>query len=102
MAKDLQSPPITPRVWLAGTAATLVTSLPLRVSGQDVYPSKPVRLVMPYAAGGAGDVVTRIISSRLSARLNQQFIVDNRPGAGGATGAMPAAKTAPAGDTSAL
>ena len=100
MAEDLQShPTINRRVWLAGTAATLATSLPLSARAQDVYPSKPVRLVMPYAAGGAGDVVTRIVSTRLSARMNQQFVVDNRPGAGGATGAMQVAKAAPDGYT---
>ena len=97
---DLQSQPtINRRCWLAGTAAALVTTLPLKVSGQEPYPSKPARLVIPYAAGGAGDVATRIVATRLSARLNQQFVVENRPGAGGATGAAQVAKSAPDGYT---
>ncbi len=95
---DLQSQPtINRRCWLAGTAAALATSLPLKVNGQESYPSRPVRLVIPYAAGGAGDVATRIVATRLSARLNQQFVVENRPGAGGATGAAQVAKSAPDG-----
>lgn len=80
------------RRWLAGGAATVVVNLPFNVSGQEVYPARPVRLVMPYAAGGAGDVVTRIVATRLSARLGHQFVVENRPGAGGATGAASVAK----------
>ena len=97
---DLQSQPtINRRCWLAGTAAALATSLPLKVNGQESYPSRPVRLVIPYAAGGAGDVATRIVATRLSARLNQQFVVENRPGAGGATGAAQVAKSAPDGYT---
>jgi len=87
------------RQWLAGTAAALVAPLPLQVSGQETYPARPVRLVMPYAAGGAGDVVTRIIATRLSARMGQQFLVENRPGAGGATGAAFVAKAPPDGYT---
>jgi tripartite-type tricarboxylate transporter receptor subunit TctC len=69
------------------------------VLAQDAYPSKPVRIVIPYAAGGAGDVVTRLIAQRLSVRLNQQFLSENRPGAGGATGAAYVAKAAPDGYT---
>src|SRR5688572_2153234 len=100
MAEDLRShPTIHRRCWLAAAAAALATIMPLEVSGQEIYPSRPVRLVMPYAAGGAGDVVTRIIATRLSARLNQQFVVENRPGAGGATGASQVAKSAPDGYT---
>ncbi len=90
---------INRRSWLAGTAAALATTLPFKVSGQEPYPNKPVRLVMPYAAGGAGDVVTRLVATRLSARMNQQFVVENRPGAGGATGAAQVAKSAPDGYT---
>src|SRR5262245_44701624 len=46
------------------------------------YPSRPVRVVVPVAAGGANDVTGRIISQWLSERLGQQFFVENRPGAG--------------------
>lgn len=81
------------RRWLAGSAAALAAPLSIKASGQENYPARPVRLVMPYAAGGAGDVVTRIVATRLSARMGQQFIVENRPGAGGATGAASVAKS---------
>lgn len=83
---------VTRRRLIAGVAAALVAPIPLRGESQEAYPSKPVRLIMPYAAGGAGDVVTRIVATRLSSRMNQQFLVENRPGAGGATGAAFVAK----------
>lgn len=51
------------------------------------WPDKPVRTVVPMAAGGNGDITARIIASRLSEEFGQQFIIDNRPGAGGSIGA---------------
>jgi tripartite-type tricarboxylate transporter receptor subunit TctC len=63
------------------------------------YPSHPVRMIVPYAAGGASDVTARIVAARLSDRLKQQIVVDNRTGAGGAIGADLAAKAAPDGYT---
>src|SRR5690349_20910628 len=56
------------------------------------YPSKPVRLVVPFPAGGTTDVMGRLIGQQLSARLGQQFIIDNRPGAAGGIGADVVAK----------
>src|ERR1043166_6675743 len=56
--------------------------MPRRASALS-YPSRPVRLLVPYPAGGAPDIVARLIGQWLSDRLGQQFIVDNRPGAGG-------------------
>lgn len=56
------------------------------------YPTKPVRLVIPYPPGGATDVIGRVIAQKLSSTMGQQFVVDNRPGAGGSIGAGAVAK----------
>jgi tripartite-type tricarboxylate transporter receptor subunit TctC len=47
------------------------------------YPNRPVRIIVPFAAGGIGDITTRLIAEKLSDRLGERFIVDNQPGAGG-------------------
>ncbi len=57
------------------------------------YPSKPVRLIVPFAPGGGNDIVARAIAQQLSASLGRQFVVDNRAGAGGVVGAELAAKS---------
>lgn len=63
------------------------------------YPVKPVRLIIPFSAGGAADVPGRIVTQRLGESMRQQVIVDNRPGAGSTIGADAAAKAAPDGYT---
>jgi tripartite-type tricarboxylate transporter receptor subunit TctC len=67
--------------------------------GQDTYPTKPVKLIVPLAAGGASDVVARIFAAKLGERLGQQVIVENRPGAEGLIGVDAAVKAAPDGYT---
>src|SRR5262249_24463119 len=63
------------------------------------WPTRPVTLVVPYAAGGPVDIVTRIVTPKMSEVLGQQLIVENMPGAGGMTGAVKVARAAPDGYT---
>src|SRR2546425_3053860 len=63
------------------------------------YPSKPVRLIIPFPPGGSNDVVGRMIAFQLSERLGRQVVADNQGGAGGIIGTEAAAKTAPHGHT---
>jgi tripartite-type tricarboxylate transporter receptor subunit TctC len=81
----------------AGLGLGAVSAWPLRA--QEVYPSRPVRVSVPTVAGGALDNVARMLCERLSSRLGQQFIVENRPGASGIIGADAVAKAAPDGHT---
>ena len=73
--------------------------LPLLASAEDTWPSKPVRIVVPFAAGGTSDVLARTLGERLQAALKQTVIVDNKAGAGGVIGADSVAKSAPDGYT---
>lgn len=63
------------------------------------YPIKPIEVVLPFAGGSASDVVTRVMLNEMSKSLGQQFVVENRPGAGGNTGTATAARAAPDGYT---
>ncbi|MCE3001065.1 MAG: Bug family tripartite tricarboxylate transporter substrate binding protein [Betaproteobacteria bacterium] len=82
----------------SGLAAVLLASLVLPVAAQ-TFPAKPVRLIIPFSAGGAADVPGRIITQRLADQFMQQVLVDNRPGAGSTIGADVAAKSPPDGYT---
>src|SRR5262245_60999097 len=82
---------------LAACAAALPT-LP-RIARAQAYPSRPVRIIVGYPAGGTADVVARLIGQQLSERLGQSFVVENRPGAGTNIATEAVAKSAPDGYT---
>jgi tripartite-type tricarboxylate transporter receptor subunit TctC len=86
------------RVFLAGLAATAVWALAVPATAQD-YPSKPIKLIVPYPPAGATDVIGRVMAQKLSVALNQQVIVDNRGGAAGSIGAAAVATATPDGYT---
>jgi tripartite-type tricarboxylate transporter receptor subunit TctC len=80
----------------AGVAALLSVS---RICWAQTYPSRPIRLIVPFPAGGAVDITARLIGQSLSERLRQQFIIETRPGAGGTIGTGAVAHAAPDGYT---
>jgi len=69
------------------------------VLAQSAYPSRPIRLIVPYPAGGATDVVARVVAEKMSESLGQPIVVDNRPGAGTMIGASTVARSSPDGYT---
>lgn len=77
---------------LAGFAAPVTRA-------QQAYPSRPVRIIVPFTPGGTTDVVTRLVAAELAQQLGQSFIIENKPGAGTVVGVDAAAKSAPDGYT---
>jgi tripartite-type tricarboxylate transporter receptor subunit TctC len=79
-------------------AAALVLAVATPAASQD-YPSRPITLIVPYAAGGGNDVMARIVAERMSKSLGQQIVIENKGGAGGSIATRQIAKSAPDGYT---
>lgn len=84
---------------LAAALCALGLGLAVGQAFAQAYPSKPVKLVVPYPPGGPTDIVARVIAQRLQTQTGQAFVVENLPGAGGNTGAAAVARAAPDGYT---
>lgn len=82
---------------LALLALSTLSSAPVRAL--EAWPNKPIRFVVPFAAGGTSDILARLIGERLQASLKQTMVIDNKAGAGGVIGADVVAKSAPDGYT---
>ncbi|NYH99428.1 tripartite-type tricarboxylate transporter receptor subunit TctC [Cupriavidus plantarum] len=81
-----------------GLPISLAVGLPT-AQAADAFPSKPIRFVVPYAAGGTTDLVARTVGQRVAEKLGQPVVIENRPGAGGNIGMDAVAKAAPDGYT---
>src|SRR5215203_683256 len=69
------------------------------LQAQTNYPDKPVRIIVPYGAGGVADVTTRLVAQKVSETMGQSFVIENRPGAGGIVGAKAVLASPPDGYT---
>lgn len=87
------------RILAAGAAICALMLGAVEARAQEAYPSRPITLIVPAAAGGPSDTVARLVAQAMSAKLGQQVLVDNRGGAGGSLGAGQVAKAAPDGYT---
>lgn len=91
---------MSPRKILGSLAAalTLIQAVPSAIA-QDSYPSRPIKMILPFASGGQSDVVARLIATRMSTGLGQPIIVENLPGAGGMVAAAAVARASADGYT---
>ena len=81
--------------WLGFVVSLLILPVVAPVqsrAGEQAWPTRPVRVIVPITAGSATDIITRIVSERLASQLGQNFVIDNRPGASGTIGISAAAK----------
>ena len=90
--------PLSRRLTVLGGLAVALTAVAAPTWAQD-YPTRPVRMIVPFAPGGSADVFGRFLAQRLQEATGQNFIVDNRPGAGSVIGTDAVAKAAPDGYT---
>ena len=91
--------PTRHRLLAIALATALAAALPVAALAQAAWPARPVRIVVPFTAAGTTDLLARALAPELQRAFGQPFIVDNKPGAGGNTGAAEVAKAAPDGYT---
>jgi tripartite-type tricarboxylate transporter receptor subunit TctC len=77
----------------------VTAALAVEAQGADVWPSRPVKVVVPFSAAGTADLLARVVADKLSASLGQPFVLEHRPGAGGIIGQEQVARAAPDGYT---
>jgi tripartite-type tricarboxylate transporter receptor subunit TctC len=87
------------RCVIAGLALVVAAPLACGDAGAETYPSRPIRILIPFPPGGAPDIVARLVGEKLAASLGQRVVADNRPGAGGNIASEAAAQAAPDGYT---
>ncbi len=87
------------KIFLALGASALHLPFASRAQAQAIYPNRPVRIIVASAAGAGDDIPARMLAAKMSELLGQQFVIDNRPGAGGMIGQTLAAKSPPDGYT---
>ena len=87
---------------VAALIAVAATLLQPNVAAAEAWPTRPIRLILPFGAGGVADVTARIVTDKLSDKLGQRFVIENMPGAAGITAARAALSSPPDGYTLAL
>jgi tripartite-type tricarboxylate transporter receptor subunit TctC len=87
------------RKTLVGVALLMLAGLCTSVQAQTAWPNKAIRIVVPYAPGGANDILARVVAEKLAPALGQPVLVENKPGAGAAVGTELVVKSPPDGYT---
>src|ERR1700728_4549438 len=90
MKLEFDKTAITRRDATLGLALVATSFAASKARAQAKYPDRPVRVILPFAAGGVADITARLVAERLSAKLGQNFFIENNPGAGGISAARAA------------